>query len=62
MNFAAPIALTVRDAARKLQVSEGFIRRLIRDELLTSVKIGRRCRRIPVTSLERLLREGVTAR
>ena len=53
--------LRVPEVADLLATSEGFVWGLIRHGVLPSVKIAR-CRRIPASALERMIRDGLSAR
>jgi excisionase family DNA binding protein len=53
--------LRVPEVAERLATSTGFVWGLIREGALPSVKIAR-CRRIPASALERLVREGLPPR
>jgi excisionase family DNA binding protein len=52
--------ITVREAARRLGLRESTIRAWLQKKRLAKVKLGRAVR-IPVTELQRLIREGHVA-
>jgi excisionase family DNA binding protein len=62
MNIPAePVALTVRDFAACLGVSESHVWKLLRDEKLAALRIGRRTL-IPRTEVDRLLGTATAVR
>ena len=53
--------LRVPEVAARLDTSVGFVWALIRQGALPSVKLSR-CRRIPASALDQVIREGLPAR
>ncbi len=47
--------LTVVEVARRLHVSHRTVREMLRNGELTSLVVGRRCRRVPVSAVERYI-------
>ena len=51
----------VEDAARKLSIKPGTMRRWIFDRKIAVVRVGTRAVRIPASEIERIILEGTAA-
>lgn len=59
-TFTAPKLIKKREAAERYSVSLRQIDNLIRDGIMPTIKLGRRCIRIPVTQADAVLESLMT--
>ena len=58
-NTATEHLLTIGDAAAALKVSKSMLHELLKGRRLRSVLIGKRCRRIPRSEVDRFIRDNM---